>query len=135
MSKAFVEYGLTPDQSSYNHGPLGEIWRSVHLPFMPKAEYDGRRIEEFVSEAEAERFIGAHTYPGLFKMATDLVEAYHKQLLTEAAGELVAKAQQETLALLIDLRQEVAHLRQEVAALKRLESETSTRSEPAGRKR
>ena len=116
--KAFVEYGLTPDQSGYGHGPLGETWRSVHLPFLPKSEYDGRRVEEFVSEAEAERFINSHTHPGLFKLATDLVEAHHKRLLTEAAETLVAKSQQETLALLIEVRQGLAQLRQEVAALK-----------------
>ena len=116
--KAFVEYGLTPDQSGYGHGPLGETWRGVHLQFLPKSEYDGRRVEEFVSEAEAERFINSHTHPGLFKMATDLVEAYHKRLLTDAAETLVAKSQQETLALLIEVKQELAQLRQEVTALK-----------------
>ena len=118
MSKAFVEYGLSPDQSSYNHGPLGEMWRSVHLSFQPKPEYDGRRVEEFVSESEAERFINSHAHPGLFKMATALVEAYHKKLLTEAAQTLVAKSHQETLALMIEVRQELAQLRQEVAVLK-----------------
>lgn len=116
--KAFVEYGLTPDMPGYNHGPLGESWRSVHLPFQPKPEYDGRRVEEFVSEAEAERFINSHTHPGLFKMATDLVEAHHKRLLTEAAQTLVAKSQQETMALLVTIQQELGALRQEVAALK-----------------
>lgn len=116
--KSFVEYGLQPDDAGYCFGAMAETWHGVHLQFLPKPEYNGRRVEIFVSEEEASRFIKSHSHPGLFKLATDLADADYKRLLTEAAETLVAQGLAEVKQMMELLMTEVGKLRAEVTTLR-----------------
>ena len=109
--KAFVEYNLKPDQAGYTAGDFSGSWFGRQLPFRPKPEHDNRRVEEFHSEQDAERFIKSFSNPVLFVLATDLMDAAQRELIEKAAQTAVVKG-------IAALQIEVAQLRADIQALK-----------------
>jgi hypothetical protein len=73
MGKIFVEYAISPDDPNYKARPLNcYVKGRGTLDFEPKEEYDGRRVESFDTEAQAERFI--HSKSKLFKYAREIMD-------------------------------------------------------------
>ena len=73
MSRIFVEYAVPRDDVGYTDRPLNIIVRKRDpLRFEPKEEYDGRRVEEFDTELEAERLV--QSKPKIFKIVRDIMD-------------------------------------------------------------
>ena len=73
MSRIFVEYAVSRDDVGYTDRPLNVIVRKrAPLQFEPKEEYDGRRVEEFDTELEAEQLV--RSKPKIFKIACEIMD-------------------------------------------------------------
>ncbi len=82
MSGIFVEYSLQPGDPGYTDKPMRRyVSRRGYLDFLPREEYDGRRVEEFATEEEAIRFIGGQVK--LYTVAHDLISAEEQILIRD----------------------------------------------------
>jgi hypothetical protein len=69
------------------------------LAFLPNPKYAGRRVEEFVTEADAKEFLIGTEQTKAFRIATDLFDAGEK----DKVQELIDKALEPVLARLAAL--------------------------------
>jgi len=82
MSKIFVEYATPRDDVGYADRPLNIVVSGRGaLDFEPKEEYGGRRVEEFDTEAEAERFVQSR--PKVFRIARDIMDIDSQAVITK----------------------------------------------------
>ncbi len=82
MGKVFVEYATPRDDVGYADRPLNIVVSGRGaLDFEPKEEYGGRRVEEFDTEVEAERFVQSR--PRVFKMARDIIDIDSQGAITK----------------------------------------------------
>lgn len=82
MAKTLVEYVTKPGVPGYSDRPMHyPISGRAPLTFVPRPEYDHRRVEEFDTEAQAKAFVDAHVQTGAFAIAHDLYDAHERRRL------------------------------------------------------
>lgn len=82
MAKTLVEYITPPDAPGYVPADRPQRWfrrGAAPLAFLPNPKYAGRRVEEFVTEADAKDFLIGTEQTKAFRIATDLFDAEERE--------------------------------------------------------
>lgn len=82
MAKTLVEYITSPDAPGYVPEDRAQRWfrrGAPALAFLPNPKYAGRRVEEFVTEADAKDFLLGSEQTRAFRIATDLYDATERE--------------------------------------------------------
>ena len=82
MAKTLVEYITPPDAPGYVPEDRAQKWfrrGAPSLAFLPNPKYAGRRVEEFVTEADAKDFLIGTEQTKAFRIATDLFDASERE--------------------------------------------------------
>lgn len=98
MPKTLVEYISKPTDPGYVPAERAQKWfrrGGQPLDFLPKADYDNRRVEEFVTEREAQDFVDGSANTRCFQIATDLWAAedrkHMESIVQDALTAVVAR--------------------------------------------
>ena len=78
MAKTLVEYITPPDAPGYVPEDRAQKWfrrGAPALAFLPNPKYGNRRVEEFITEADAKDFLIGTEQTKAFRIATDLFDA------------------------------------------------------------
>lgn len=114
MAKTLVEYITAPDAPGYVPEDRPQKWfrrGAPSLAFLPNPKYAGRRVEEFVTEADAKDFLIGTEQTRAFRIATDLFDAGER----DKVQALIDQALAPVLARLADLEARVCAPKMDVA--------------------
>lgn len=106
MAKTLVEYITPPDAPGYVPEDRAQKWfrrGAPSLAFLPNPKYGGRRVEEFITEADAKDFLIGTEQTRAFRIATDLFDAGER----DKVQALIDQALAPVLARLVDLEARV----------------------------